>query len=151
MALAALFANRAANPGAPPHVAIPRSPPKQVKPLAPKPQAASYIETQNALKEAVVLSVDSKLVIIAFVVPFAPPCDEVLRYLQNLQKSLGNLEVFKVDCCSAKGSILADAHSIEATPTLRFYVGDKQVHTMTTISQDLIHPFVVKWSKKAQR
>mmetsp|Transcript_53955 Transcript_53955/g.108488 ORF Transcript_53955/g.108488 Transcript_53955/m.108488 type:complete len:151 (-) Transcript_53955:239-691(-) len=147
MALAALFANRAANPGAPPHISVAKSAPKA---QVPPPSISEYIDSEANLQAAVDRSLDSRLVILAFVVSFAPPCDTALANIQTLQTRIDNLEVVKVDCASLKGSLIADGHGIEATPTLRFYVGGKQVHTMTTISQDLIHPFVVKWSKKAQ-
>jgi len=91
-----------------------------------------------------------RLVIVVFVTSFAPPCEIVLQDLKNMSKSLKNVMVCQVDTCTNNGGALADEHGIEATPTLRFYVGGKQVHSMTAVSKDLILPFVMKWSKKAK-
>ena len=149
MALAALFAGGG-----------PRLPPGSSSSITPKPKPATAkilrdeIETASELQEAIGLSAagNGKLVIIAFVASFAPPCEVVVADLKKLKGSVKTFEVFTVDAASPKGSVLADAAGIEATPTLRFFVKGKQVHTMTTVDMsNLIFPFVIKWSKKAQK
>ncbi len=110
--------------------------------------AMEEILTAQSLTSAIESSGD-QLVIVAFVQSFAPPCDTVLDQLKSLSASLGNLKLLKVNVDVA--TALADANGIEAVPTLRFFVNGTQVHSMTTVSREIIHPFVVKWSKKVIR
>jgi thioredoxin-like negative regulator of GroEL len=146
--LAALFGGGGPRlPGGPPGFALP-GPRAQAPPAAPA--VKDEAETPQELQAAIERSTTDRLVIVVFVTSFAPPCVTVVKDLLKMKPSLSNLEVVTVDTASAKGLALGDAAGIEATPTLRFFVKGKQVHTMTTTSQDLIHPFVVKWAKKAQ-
>jgi len=147
-ALAALFAGGGPRmPGnGPPGFVLPK--PKQSAQISDV--AKDVAETPQELQSSIERSSTDRLIIVAFVTSFAPPCETVVRYLKKLQSSLSNLEIVTVDAATPKGSALADAAGVEATPTLRFFSKGKRVHTMTTTSLDLIYPFVVKWSKKAQ-
>jgi len=89
-------------------------------------------------------------VIVCFVISFAPPCIAVLDGLKKLQITMSNVEVYRVAVDKPSGGALADTHGVQVTPTLQLYVHGQLVHEMRTVSQDLIHPFVLKWSKKAK-
>jgi thiol-disulfide isomerase/thioredoxin len=91
-----------------------------------------------------------RLVVLCFVTSFAPPCIAVLASLKKLQTAVGNVEVYTVAVDTPGGGSLADTHGVEVTPTLHLHVQGQMVHEMRTVSLDLIHPFVLKWSKKAK-
>jgi hypothetical protein len=153
MALAALFANRAAPDGANggrggPALSLPKPPPINKPPsdeLSAPQQLASAIARSDGAVDG-----SGRLVVVCFVISFAPPCIAVLDGLKKLQTAMGNVEVYRVAVDKPGGGALADTHGVQVTPTMQLYVHGQLVHEMRTISQDLIHPFVLKWSKKAK-
>jgi len=146
MALAALFANRMAPSGPS------RGPVPSLQKALPDSPPKDEVSTPQQLAVAIERSVGDaeRLIVVAFVTSFAPPSAAVVASLKKLQQTLANVEVYTVSVDSPGGGALADEHAIVVTPTIRLYVQSKIVHEMRTISQDLIHPFVLKWSKKAK-
>jgi activator of HSP90 ATPase len=140
MALASLFANKNSVSSSLPRVCHPQKCQDDF----------DEIDSVQSFQGAIDRSKKGRLLIILFSTSFSLSSETVLKDLRSMQTSISCLDISAVFVDSPAGSLLADKHKIEATPTLRFYLEGNQVHSMTTVSQDIIYPFVSKWSKKAR-
>lgn len=140
--LAALFAKRG-----PPPAGVVGGVAKPSKQDVLPSDGSTDITTSKALQDCINCGGCDRLVIVAFVISFSPPCDMVMKELKDLQQQCGNIDLVRVPVDLAPS--LADSHAIEATPTLLFFIESKQVHALTTAKLEVLSSVVAKWSKRA--